>query len=479
MINPKHELLVWGPIDGRIAYVCFSEVFARFSRMFPPGCPDTMGYFKDEKTWFICDYPDLRYHGEKLFNKYILDSKITNKYYKIWHKHVNILDSFQNKLINLDRLSDRDLFKLYRQWKDNYFDFWTFGCLPEFSNLGGEKALKDSLLKQSKDSFIELFEVLSAPEDLSFFQKEELDLLNLRLIKNKKIFEKKIESHQKKYSWLRNSYGHAEILPVSYFKEELSKYSLLEAKNKVKEIKDWPKKAKLKKKEFAKRYDLSKKTMKIAERLSFSIWWQDYRKKFIFIAIGYTELFLEEINRRYKISKQELYCYTLQDIDALLKDGIILKNPMKRREGFMEYYFKDNSLERFTQVKANKIIKPFLEKKVEKNIKEFKGIVVSRGRAKGIVKIILSPKNIEKMQQGDILVAPMTSPDFIIAMRKAAAIVTDEGGMTSHAAIVSRELKIPCIVGTKVATKVLKDGDLVEVDANNGKVIIIKKSDKK
>ena len=76
------------------------------------------------------------------------------------------------------------------------------------------------------------------------------------------------------------------------------------------------------------------------------------------------------------------------------------------------------------------------------------------------------------MKDGEILVAPMTSPDYIVAMRKASAIVTDVGGLMSHAAIISRELGIPCIVGTKIATQVLKDGDLVEVDANKG---IIKK----
>jgi pyruvate,water dikinase len=67
----------------------------------------------------------------------------------------------------------------------------------------------------------------------------------------------------------------------------------------------------------------------------------------------------------------------------------------------------------------------------------------------------------------------MTRPEYISAMKKAAAIVTDEGGITCHAAIVSRELKKPCIIGTKIATKVLKDGDLVEVDADKGIVKIL------
>ena len=76
--------------------------------------------------------------------------------------------------------------------------------------------------------------------------------------------------------------------------------------------------------------------------------------------------------------------------------------------------------------------------------------------------------------KGDILVAIMTTPNFIPALEKAAAFVTDEGGITCHAAIIAREMKKPCIIGTKIATKFLKDGDIVQVDANNGIVHILK-----
>ena len=79
------------------------------------------------------------------------------------------------------------------------------------------------------------------------------------------------------------------------------------------------------------------------------------------------------------------------------------------------------------------------------------------------------------MRKGDVLVATMTKPDCVGAMKKAAAIITDEGGITCHAAIVARELGIPCIIGTKIATQVLRDGDEVEVDANKGTVTILKK----
>ncbi len=97
-----------------------------------------------------------------------------------------------------------------------------------------------------------------------------------------------------------------------------------------------------------------------------------------------------------------------------------------------------------------------------------KGLGATTGAATGRVKIVKSPKEIDKIEQGDVLVSVMTSPDFVPAMRKAAAIVTDEGGITSHAAIVSRELGIPCVVGTEKATKKLKEGMVVTVDADHG-----------
>lgn len=109
------------------------------------------------------------------------------------------------------------------------------------------------------------------------------------------------------------------------------------------------------------------------------------------------------------------------------------------------------------------------------NLSEVTGTPAYTGKARGTVRIVPGVKSLNKVNEGDILVSHMTLPDFLPAIKKAAAIVTDEGGMLCHAAIVSRELKKPCIIGTKIATQVLKDGDLVEVDANRGVVKIIKK----
>jgi pyruvate,water dikinase len=98
------------------------------------------------------------------------------------------------------------------------------------------------------------------------------------------------------------------------------------------------------------------------------------------------------------------------------------------------------------------------------------GAPASPGIASGPVKIVPEASHIDKVRSGDILVAEMTSPDFVPAMKRAAAIVTDRGGRTAHAAIVSRELSIPCVVGTGQATSTLKDGQIITVDGSTGKV---------
>ena len=108
------------------------------------------------------------------------------------------------------------------------------------------------------------------------------------------------------------------------------------------------------------------------------------------------------------------------------------------------------------------------EEKEEKLITLVKGLPASPGIGRGKVKLIKDISEINLVEEGDVLVTAMTNPDMVPAMRKCAGVVTDEGGRTCHAAIVSRELQIPCIVGAKTATKTLKTGDSVTVDAVRG-----------
>ncbi len=171
----------------------------------------------------------------------------------------------------------------------------------------------------------------------------------------------------------------------------------------------------------------------------------------------------EEIRRLAKYGKDiEDYYKFPQDIEWAIENGnifILQSRPITVR-------YKEEKKE---------------EKEEEMEIL-LKGIGASPGIGSGKVKIILSIEEIDKVKKGDILVTKMTNPDMVPAMKKASAIVTDEGGVTSHAAIVSRELGIPCVVGTKEATKKLKDGLEVTVDGTRGivyKGIKVKKLEEK
>lgn len=108
-----------------------------------------------------------------------------------------------------------------------------------------------------------------------------------------------------------------------------------------------------------------------------------------------------------------------------------------------------------------------------------KGQGASPGIGEGPVKIVTSAKQLDKVKKGDILVTEMTSPDYVPAMRLVEAIITDKGGQTSHAAIVSRELGIPCVVGTQDATSKLKDGELVRVNGQTGEIYKAEKRTKR
>jgi phosphohistidine swiveling domain-containing protein len=101
------------------------------------------------------------------------------------------------------------------------------------------------------------------------------------------------------------------------------------------------------------------------------------------------------------------------------------------------------------------------------------GIVAQRGKATGKVRLVMVSEDIVHVQKGEILVTLMTRPDMIVGMEKASAFITELGGMLSHAAIIAREMQKPCIVGTRHATKMLKTGMFVEVDAIKGKVTIL------
>lgn len=182
----------------------------------------------------------------------------------------------------------------------------------------------------------------------------------------------------------------------------------------------------------------------------------------------------EEIARRLDLSLMEVRFMIGQEIKDALLSGILPREEIRKRPDFCAYY-----VEKGREVVCTGPDASFLESLVMqkedfgKRPTELKGQTGCMGSAEGVVKIITRPSDMGKMNQGDILVSIATDPDIVPAMKKAGAIVTEQGGVTSHAAIVARELNIPCVIGTKIATRVLKDGDRVSVDANKGIVKLI------
>ncbi|MBI2102610.1 hypothetical protein HYT55_02125 [Candidatus Woesearchaeota archaeon] len=200
----------------------------------------------------------------------------------------------------------------------------------------------------------------------------------------------------------------------------------------------------------------------------------------LFEADGYASRLFTILNKQFPMSSSILQNLTQKELlDLFNGKRPNLEAVQKRQDIFISTY---DRVEPYEGALAKEIAEKFEEKMADTN--QVVGQMASRGKVSGVVKVIPVNYNkieamsyeINKMRKGDILVAKTTAPELIVACQKAGAIVTDMGGLLSHAAIVSREFGIPCIVGTGNATRVLVDGDEVEVDADRGVVNIIRKA---
>jgi len=178
---------------------------------------------------------------------------------------------------------------------------------------------------------------------------------------------------------------------------------------------------------------------------------------------------LNKLENKYKLNKNTLSCLTIREFEKFLKTKKVPLNVEERKKFFVIRYSNGQEI----SFSDEKLWNRFEEKLKDDDLM---GKPSYHGMVSGSVKIIRKIEDAKKVKKGDVLVASMTDPRYLSAMKKAVAFITDEGGILCHAAIVAREMKKPCIIGTKMATKVLKDGDLVEVDANKGIIRIIKKS---
>ncbi len=179
------------------------------------------------------------------------------------------------------------------------------------------------------------------------------------------------------------------------------------------------------------------------------------------------------ISQKENINEAYLQALSLNEFKNYIQNGTLPDyNNLKERYEYSVSYTDSKGAKLFVGKVARELISRITE--VKDGTVEIKGTKAFAGLVQGRVRIIFRDEDCNKFQPGEILMTTMTRPEWLPIMQQAAAFVTDAGGILCHAAIVAREMKIPCVTNTKIATQVFKDGDLVEVDANTGVVKIIK-----
>ena len=404
--------------------------------------------------------------------------------------------------LQLSTLSNKDLEKELKRFCHAELREWGLSIMIDAFSLYSEKIiipLLERLAKKYNKKISEILPILTSPvnrsftieESISFFKllqkaqeqenlRKAVSSENLSRVKRCKHFYSELQQHTQEYFWIKNSYLHSFFLDESFFLKRLSLH-LQDSRfygdisERIKEQEDLSSEAKRKKEELYEELRWGKDLQLLISLIEKFAWWQDQRKKNCMIASHYLMLFLDEGCRRRRVDKEEVQGLLPEEFLPFLNNNLeISKLKERTKESFIIYRRKgkdnvegEGEIEILTGKKAGDLLK-LLHKKINQEVNDVRGMCASPGRAEGKVRIIMGTKDLGKMQEGDILVSSMTRPELVPAMRKAAAVVTDEGGLTCHAAIVSRELKKPCVVGTRIATKAFKDGELVEVNADHG-----------
>lgn len=324
--------------------------------------------------------------------------------------------------------------------------------------------------------------ILLSPDEMSHFQKSQRELVHIhRVSKEKGIRSLEvvnlIKNLSRDYYWLKNDYEKVEYLGNTYFSKELGK--LLSGKNMVEEIARGLEKfeeTRKRKAALITKYGIGKDSVRMLEFFNWVTTYRDDRKKYNQISNYILIKTIEKISIELGIAIELLRYALPHEIPLVIrKDKHLLSELEKRTVAGMMFIAGKTTK---PEIISGPIVREYfaiLEKTIAAS--EIKGATASPGKVIGTAKIILNQSDFSKMEDGDVIVASMTRPEYIPIMKRASAIVTDEGGITCHAAIVSRELSIPCITGTQVATNSLKDGDLIDVNADHGLVKIIRKAE--
>lgn len=372
----------------------------------------------------------------------------------------------------------------YSPFLDEYY-------VPKFEKeVGNEKLAREA------------FPVLTLPSELSFVSQERRDLLKiivrfLRAVRERNFlidssdadyltylkfenpkFLSELQKHQQEYFWTQNGYGQWNVLTVHNFldfiREIIKSQTIDDLKKELKEL-DRRTKFLRDQEDYLKKLKLSARTLKELEYLKKVVWIKDERKRYVLKMLHVIYAFLTEYASRTQMPMELIAHASVYELPRVLARDFNVDILKRRRE---RNFFISQRDDRASFITGNEAV-VLKEKLAKPHIREghetIHGMIACRGDDSvitGTVKVILDSKN-QTIEENEILVTSMTRPEFIALMRKARAVVTDEGGITCHAAIVSREMNKPCIIGTKMGTKVLKTGDKVEMRMNHGTVKVI------
>ena len=389
------------------------------------------------------------------------------KAYRIWLE--------MNKWGQVPNLADFEHFLL----TEKIMDFLKERCSGKSISAGEAFGLLVAPIEQSPLAHYEIdfYEVLALIQSRAtvrqLFTKKKTSGIELQLKRYPKVYLA-IRRLVDKYDWMQYHYDGPTILDRDYFIEMLASEvrQRVEGKMKVAELRRYLADTKQQQKKVERFLELTqheKYWVRVARAFGYL---KALRKDTVFIGSRNSDQLFTELGRRLQISRTQARYMSPEEAQLWLKRGEADVGLLNNRYRYSVLYADSKRLYIVTGKRAKELGKLFYEEEVRPNIKELTGTSAYPGKVTGRVRIIIHADDMKDMKKGDILVSPATNPNVVPAMKIAGAIVTDEGGVTCHAAIVSRELKKPCVIGTKIATKVFKNGDRVEVDATKG---IVKK----
>ncbi len=431
-----------------------------------------------------CLEDERRKHGT-------LDKNFKDWIKKVKHKNIEIYGKIDAQ--PLTELPDKKLLSLNKELAEQCFFMWTQFFMDIFDN-DAESLIEMELVNEKVILTDVERNIMMSQEALLAYQRSEKELLkivemikltsgavntflyittpsNLHRLKLYPIIDKAINEYQQNYFWIQNSWGTTKLFSVFEIVDNIKQVlsGPRDTKKELSGLINFEKNILLQKKEIADRHKLSPWLRQMFHFFGLLAYWRDERKVQIQQMNHHFEVLGKEIAGRSSLSWDEIKLLDSRAIDKIPVDRKLVEH---YRHFFTDTYLlvlKSGKVVHLDKKECKEVFE-VIETKINSPVSEIRGMIACPGKAKGEVAIITKPSEFGKMKQGMILVTPMTRPEHLPLMKKAAAIVTDEGGITSHAAVVSRELKVPCIIGTQCASKVLKDGDLVEVNANHGVV---------